>query len=469
VIDAERARDAIDALWEDSVLPALTEYIAIPSRSPHFEPDWERSGQLERVVALAERWCRAQPVDGLRVEVVRLPGRTPLLLLEAPGREDDTVLLYGHLDKQPELEPWAEGLAPWRPVRRGDRLYGRGGADDGYAAFAALAAIRTLCEQGVPHARCAVLIETCEESGSYDLPFYIDHLRARIGSPSLVVCLDSGCGDYERLWCTTSLRGIAAGLLRVSVLGEGVHSGDASGVVPSSFRIARALLSRLEDETSGTVRPRAFHAEIPAARVEQAESAARVLGTSHWKRFPFAGEAGPMARDGAELVLNRTWRPFLEVTGAEGLPLPPSAGNVLRPETALKLSLRLPPTVSAAVATQELGEILERDPPYGARVRFEPEPPAQGWDAPPLASWLSDSLERASRAWFGREAVYMGEGGTIPFMAMLGARFPAAQFLITGVLGPGANAHGPNEFLHVPTAKRLTGCVAQVLADHAAR
>jgi acetylornithine deacetylase/succinyl-diaminopimelate desuccinylase-like protein len=469
VIEAERAREAIDALWEDSILPTLAEYIAIPSRSPHFEPDWERSGQLERVVALAERWCRAQPVDGLRVEVVRLPGRTPVLLLEVPGRTDDTVLLYGHLDKQPELEPWAEGLAPWRPVRRGDRLYGRGGADDGYAAFAALAAIRTLCEQGVPHARCAVLIETCEESGSYDLPFYIEHLRARIGSPSLVVCLDSGCGDYERLWCTTSLRGIAAGILRVSVLGEGVHSGDASGVVPSSFRIARALLSRLEDETSGAVRPRAFYAEIPGARAEQAETAARVLGGSHWRRFPFAGETGPMAREGAELVLNRTWRPFVEVTGAEGLPAPRSAGNVLRPETALKLSLRLPPTVDAAAATQELGEILERDPPYGASVRFEPEPPAQGWDAPPAAAWLSASLERASRTWFGREAVYMGEGATIPFMAMLGARFPAAQFLITGVLGPGANAHGPNEFLHVPTAKRLTGCVAQVIADHAAR
>jgi acetylornithine deacetylase/succinyl-diaminopimelate desuccinylase-like protein len=469
VIDVERARRAIDAAWEESILPALTEYIAIPCKSPHFDPDWARSGHLERAVALAEGWCRSQPIEGLRVEVVRLPGRTPLLFLEVPGTGRDTVLLYGHLDKQPEIEPWAEGLAPWKPVRRGDRLYGRGGADDGYAVFASLAAIRALHEQGAPHARCAAVIETCEESSSYDLPFYIEHLRERIGSPSLVVCLDSGCGNYEQLWCTTSLRGIAAGLLRVTVLEEGVHSGDASGVVPSSFRLARALLSRLEDEASGRIRPREFHAPIPPARAEQAAAAARVLGQAHWGRFPFAAGAGPIARDGAELVLNRTWRPFLEVTGAEGLPLPQRAGNVLRPETALKLSLRLPPPVDAETATRRLGEILEQDPPCGARVRFEPEAAAAGWDAPPLAPWLSASLEGASRSWFGREAVYMGEGGTIPFMAMLGERFPAAQFLITGVLGPGANAHGPNEFLHVPTARRLSGCVAQVLADHAAR
>ena len=466
MIDAGRARQAIEQWWERSILPTLAEYIAIPCKSPHFDPDWAANQHLDRAVALVGAWCRSQPIEGLRVEVVRLPGRTPVLFLEIPGDGDECVLLYGHLDKQPEMEPWAEGLGPWRPVRRGDRLYGRGGADDGYAAFASLAAIRSLREQGVPHARCAVVIETCEESSSYDLPFYIDHLRSRIGSPSLVVCLDSGCGSYDQLWCTTSLRGIAAGLLRVEVLEQGVHSGDASGVVPSTFRIARALLSRLEDEASGEVRAPDFRAPIPPARAEQAKAAARVLGPGHWSRFPFVGGAEPLGESDAERVLNRTWRPFLEVTGAEGLPAPAGAGNVLRPATALKLSLRLPPSVDAARATRRLGEILEADPPCGARVRFEPEEPAAGWDAPPLAPWLETSLERASRVWFGREAMFMGEGGTIPFMAMLGARFPAAQFLITGVLGPGANAHGPNEFLHVPTAERLTGCVAQVLADH---
>ena len=468
-MDTGVARELVERNWESSILPVLERYIAIPAKSPAFDADWERNGHLERVVALAAAWVDRQPIDGLRLEVVRLPGRTPVLLLEVPGAVDDTVLLYGHLDKQPEMTGWHEGLGPWTPVRRGDRLYGRGGADDGYAVFASVTAILALCTQRVAHARCVVLIETCEESGSFDLPFYIDHLRERIGQPSLVVGLDSGCGNYEQLWCTTSLRGIAAGALRVRVLDEGVHSGDAGGVVPSSFRIARQLLDRLEDAATGEIRPRAFHAEIPAERIEQARAAAGVLGDILHERFPFASGTSPVTRDGAELVLNRTWRPVLEVTGAAGLPTLENAGNVLRPETTLKLSLRLPPTVGAAQATRHLTEILCADPPYGADVHFEGDAAAEGWNAPDTAPWLAAALSDASRAWFGRGAIAMGEGGTIPFMAMLGERFPAAQFVITGVLGPGANAHGPNEFLHVPTAKRLTGAVAQVLAAHARR
>ena len=353
-------------------------------------------------------------------------------------------------------------------MRRGDRLYGRGGADDGYAVFASLAAIGALHAQGVAHARCIALIETCEESGSYDLPAYLEHLRPRIGAPSLVVCLDSGCGDYGRLWSTTSLRGIAAGVLRVRVLGEGVHAGDAGGIVPSSFRIARALLSRIEDERTGAIVPD-FHVAIPADRVAQAEAAARVLGPEHWRRFPFAGGTAPLGSDDAERILDRTWRPALALTGAEGLPALASAGNVLRPETALKLSLRVPPGLDADAAVARLQALLEAAPPHGAEVRFEADQAAHGWNAPPLAPWLAGALEGASRDWFGTDPAFMGEGATIPFMAMLGAAFPAAQFLVTGVLGPGANAHGPNEFLDLPTARRLSGCVAHVLAAHARR
>jgi len=466
-MDLDAARALVGETWQSSILPALERYIAIPAKSPAFDGQWEQNGHLDRVVALAAEWIEAQHIDELRLDVVRLPGRTPLLLLEVPGDVDATVLLYGHLDKQPEMSGWAAGLGAWTPVRRGDRLYGRGGADDGYAVFAAVTAIRTLDAQQLPRARCIVLIETCEESGSFDLPFYIDHLRERIGSPSLVVALDSGCGNYEQLWCTTSLRGIAAGALRVRVLDEGVHSGDAGGVVPSSFRIARQLLDRLEDAATGAIRPREFHAEIPAERVAQAHAAAQVLGTVLHERFPFAKGTRPVTRDGAELVLNRTWRPVLEVTGADGLPALRNAGNVLRPETTLKLSLRLPPTTDAATATRRIGELLCADPPYGAELDFHADAAAQGWNAPATAPWLGAALSRASHDWFGREAIAMGEGGTIPFMAMLGDRFPAAQFVITGVLGPGANAHGPNEFLHVPTAQRLTGAVAHVLAAHA--
>lgn len=466
-MDATAAREPVERCWETSIVPALERYIAIPALSPAFDPDWAAHGELERAVALAVEWVQSRRVAELAIEVVRLPGRTPVLLLELPGDVDDTVLLYGHLDKQPEMTGWSDGLGPWSPVRRGDRLYGRGGADDGYAVFASVAALELLRAQRVRHARCVVLIETCEESGSYDLPFYMQHLRERIGRPSLVVGLDSGCGNYEQLWRTTSLRGIAAGALRVQVLGEGVHSGDAGGVVPSSFRIARQLLDRIEDAATGAIRPACFGAEIPAERVAQAEVAARVLGDSLFTRFPFAPGVAPTTREGRELILRRTWQPVLEVTGAAGLPAPLHAGNVLRPETTLKLSLRVPPTVDAAAATDAMGALLTGDPPYGARVEWTPEAPAQGWNAPPSAPWLDDALQRASQEWFGREAVAMGEGATIPFMAMLGAQFPEAQFLITGVLGPGANAHGPNEFLHLGAAKRLTGCVASVVAAHA--
>jgi acetylornithine deacetylase/succinyl-diaminopimelate desuccinylase-like protein len=468
-MDLSAARDRVARGWSGSIVPALERYVAIPAKSPAFDAQWVSHGHLEAVIALAAEWVRTERIAGLVLDVVRLPGRTPVLLLEVPGDVDDTVLLYGHLDKQPEMRGWSEGLGPWTPVRRGDRLYGRGGADDGYAVFAAVTAIGALQAARARHARCVVLIETCEESGSYDLPFYMEHLAARIGTPSLVIGLDSGCGDYDRLWCTTSLRGIAAGALRVDVLEEGVHSGDAGGVVPSSFRIARQLLDRLEDAATGAIRPARFHAPIPAERVAQAATAAAVLGDGLHTRFPFAAGVRPVTTDATELVLNRTWRPVLEITGADGLPALPHAGNVLRPDTTLKLSLRLPPTVDAAAATDAMGEILCAEPPYGARVAWTGDAPAQGWSAAPTAPWLATALEDASRAWFGPGAVSMGEGATIPFMAMLGARFPAAQFLITGVLGPGANAHGPNEFLHLPTAERLSGCVAQVLAAHGRR
>ena len=466
-LDLDETRSHVERVWEEEIVPALERYIEIPNQSPLFDPDWENAGHMERALQLIADWCRARPVAGLRLEVVRLEGRTPLLWMEIPGTVDDTVLLYGHLDKQPEMVGWSEGLGPWSPVRRGDRLYGRGGADDGYAAFASVLALECLARAGVPQARCVVLIEACEESGSPDLPFYVDHLADRIGAPSLVVCLDSGCGNYDQLWGTTSLRGMVTGELSVEILREGVHSGDAGGVVPESFRILRQLLSRLEDEATGEILPEGLNAPVPDDRHIQAQRAAEVLGDRVGTRFPFVESAGPMPGDPAELVLHRTWRPSLAVTGIDGVPSVRDGGNVLRPRTAAKLSLRLPPPIDGARATEQVKALLEADPPEGARVTFRPEAPATGWNAPPLAPWLEAALDAASHSWFDAPAVFMGEGGTIPFMAMLGERFPDAQFLITGVLGPESNAHGPNEFLHIPTAQRLTGCVAQILQDHA--
>ncbi len=465
-MDSAKAKQLVDQTWDEQITPQLVEYIKIPCKSPAFDADWEKHGYMDQAVEQISSWCKEQQIEGLSVEVVRLAGRTPLIYMEVPGEGDDTVLLYGHLDKQPEMVGWHEDLGPWKPVIKDGKLYGRGGADDGYAAFASLTAIRALKEQGGKHSRCVIIIEACEESGSFDLPFYIDHLKGRIGSPSLVVCLDSGCGNYDQLWCTNSLRGMAVGNLKVEILEQGVHSGDASGIVPSSFRILRQLIGRLEDANTGEIIPEVFKADIPQQRIDQAGVSAKVLGENLYERFPFPAGAGPVSTDGAELVLNRTWRSFLAVTGVEGMPALGDAGNVLRPETSVKLSLRLPPTCDADLATAAMKEILEKDPPYGAKVTFDAEDGAAGWNAPEISPWLMESIENASQTFFGAEAVHMGEGGSIPFMGMLGEKFPKAQFMITGVLGPQSNAHGPNEFLHLATGKRLTCCVAQVLEDH---
>jgi acetylornithine deacetylase/succinyl-diaminopimelate desuccinylase-like protein len=467
-MDTARIGTFIGKLWDDEIVPQLVEYIRIPNKSPMFDAQWVEHGYMDAAVRLMETWARAKLVDlpGATLEVVRLEGRTPLIYIEVPGQNDDTVVLYGHLDKQPEMTGWADGLGPWEPVIRGDKLYGRGGADDGYAIFGSLAALLALREQGVAHARCVIMIEACEESGSYDLPYYVDHLAERIGNPSLVVCLDSGCGNYEQLWLTTSLRGMTGGNLTVQVLEEGVHSGDASGVVPSSFRILRELLSRLEDPATGRIKPPELYVDIPAERVEQARLSAEVLGTAVYDKFPFVEGMQPVTEDLTELVLNRTWRPQLAVTGVGGMPALDSAGNVLRPKTSVKLSLRVPPTLSGAKAGAFLKQLLEQDPPYGAKVTFALEKDGSGWNAPQLSPWLTEAVAAASQNYFGAPAAYMGEGGSIPFMGMLGEKFPNAQFLITGVLGPHSNAHGPNEFLHIPTGKRVSMVVADVVARH---
>ena len=470
-MDTDALNAFVGEVWDGEITAELTEYIRIPAKSPAFDPDWQKTGHIDAAVEHMARWARpkVEGLPGATLEVVRLEGRTPVILIEAPGELDDTVLLYGHLDKQPEMTGWAEGLGPWEPVLKGDRLYGRGGADDGYAIYASLTALVALQRQGVKRARAVLLIEACEESGSYDLPFYVDHLAQRIGKPSLVICLDSGCGNYDQLWLTTSLRGLAGGLLSVEVLEEGVHSGDASGVVPDSFRLARALIGRIEDEATGEVKPAAFQVQIPADRRAQARVAAEALGEQVWKKFPLAGETRPLTLEGTELVLNRTWRAQLAVIGAAGLPEPQSAGNVLRPRTSLALSVRLPPTADPQACARALEAALTDDPPQGAKVAFKTVQSSPGWNSPPLAPWLERAVQDASQATFGREAALMGEGGTIPFIGMLGAKFPDAQFVITGVLGPQSNAHGPNEFIHLPTGRKVTAAAALILAAHAER
>ena len=446
VLNAPQALSQVTAQWDGDILKQLTDYIAIPAKSPTFDPDWAQHGYIDTVIRNAASWVESQKVEGLTLEIVRLEGRTPVLFFEIPATRaasTQTVLMYGHLDKQPEFSGWRNDLGPWTAKYEDGKLYGRGGADDGYAVYASIAAVQALKAQNIPHPRIVGLIETCEESGSYDLLPYINALKERLGDVALVVCLDSGAGNYDQLWLTTSLRGNAAGVLKVEVLTEGVHSGDASGLVPSSFRIMRQVLDRLEDSKTGRLLPQSFHCEVPADRLLQAQATAKTLGDEIYKRFPWAhydcegstSFALPTTTDPVEALLNRTWRPTLSVTGAEGFPSFRDAGNVLRPYTAFKLSLRFPPLIDAGAAVQELKALLEDNAPYQAKVTFESNGGASG------------------------------QGGTIPLMSMLSKGFPKAQMMVCGVLGPKSNAHGPNEFLNVPYAKKLTAAVAHVMAQ----
>lgn len=457
---------SIDKYWETEILPKLMEYIEIPAKSPAFDPDWEKNGFIEQALNLADKWVESRKVPGLKKEILRVQGRTPLLLIELPGTDNYEVLMYGHLDKQPEMVGWAEGLSPWKAVRKGEKLYGRGGADDGYAVFASLCAVEHLVQNNLPRPNIKIAIELSEESGSEDLPFYFKEFSAKFGTPQLIVCLDSGAGNYEQFWTTTSLRGLVSGTLKVQVLTEGVHSGDASGVVPSSFRIARLLLDRIENRETGEIYPDAFKTKIPEERVQQADKASGVLKDQIYKKFPFAGKTQPASTELVENVLNRTWRAALSVTGAEGLPEIKKAGNVLRPSTTLKLSLRLPPTLDAKKAAKDLKNILEKNPPYSATVEYHLEDAASGWNAPAMTPALVQLLEEASQKYYSKPALAMGEGGSIPFMGMLGETFPKAQFVITGVLGPNSNAHGPNEFIQIEYAKKLTGCIFHILSEY---
>lgn len=464
----------VDELWAAEILPNLSEFITIPALSPAFDSQWERHGHLHAAAEHVRKWLESRDLPGAEAEIVQLDGASPVLLLDVPatqgaGADAGTVLLYGHLDKQPPAGEWSHGLDPWTPVMRDGRLYGRGAADDGYAGYAAAAALEAVRHAGGEHARAVVLLETGEESGSPDLPAYLDHLAGRLGDIRLVVCLDSGGSDYERLWLTTSLRGLAQVTATVRVLESGQHSGLAGGAVPDSFRVSRALLDRVEDAATGELRLPELTVPIPENRRREAEEVAATVGGGGFATFPFAPGVTPVSADEVELLLNTTWRPSLAVIGAEGFPPPTDAGNVLRAASTLALSFRLPPTADSATALAAIERTLTTDVPYSAQVELPSTEHADGWNAPELASWLHGSLDTVSEAVFGSPWRGGGLGGSIPFMGLLGKRYPEAQFLVTGALGPDSNAHVPDESLHIEHATRVTKAVAHVLDGHARR
>ena len=463
-MDNKTLENSINNFWDSNIIPILTEYIKIPNKSPSFDRDWKNNGHMDKVLNLATNWTKKHLPSGASITIKESKGKTPLLLVDVPGQKAGNVLMYGHLDKQPEMDGWDKGMGPWKPVMKNKKLYGRGGADDGYALFASICSIKAMQEQQVSLPRILILIEFSEESGSPDLPHYMNLCKNKIGTPDLVICLDSGTGDYKRLWTTTSLRGLIGLQLRVDVLKEGVHSGGASGYVPSSFRVARQLLSRIENQETGEILLDELKVKIPDFRMKETKKYVQVVGKELKREFPWVSNMQPSTDNDVEGVLRRTWMPALSVVGGGGLPPSENAGNVLRPYTELQLSLRIPPFVNQKKAQNAIKNVLLKNPPYNSEISLVFDEPASGWSAPKTSSWLEKAMNEGSLTFFNKPFCFIGEGGTIPFMAMLGNQFPSAQFLITGVLGPGSNAHGPNEFLHVPYAKKLTACVSYVLS-----
>ena len=470
MVNEQQVRETVVSGWADRVLPSLSGLVEIPALSPAFDASWAANGQLQAAVDHVRDWIDARGLPGAKSEIVQLEGRSPLLLVDVPATagagDRGTVLLYGHLDKQPPVGGWSEGLGPWTPVLRQGRLYGRGAVDDGYSGYAAVTALEAARAAGGGHARAILLLETGEESGSPDLPAYMEHLAGRLGDVTFVVCLDGGGANYERLWLTTSLRGIVQATVTVRVLDAPQHSGLASGIVPSSFRILRQLLDRLEDSATGQVKLGAMSVVIPAEREAAARQAAAADPGAVQRLYPLV-EGLKLAGDDAELILNNTWRPTLSVIGAAGLPEPADAGNVLRAWTTLTLSFRIPPLVDAAAALAELEQALTTDVPLGAQVELTSTAAENGWNAPPLAPWLAAVLDEACAQVFGKPHAEIGIGGSIPFMELLGRLYPEAQFVVTGALGTDSNMHVPDEWLNIGFAAQVTEAVAHLLDAHA--
>jgi acetylornithine deacetylase/succinyl-diaminopimelate desuccinylase-like protein len=466
-----RVHDTVAEGWTGSVLPSMAGLIEIPALSPGFDAAWAETGQLRAAVEHVGGWILSRDLQGAQLEIVELPGRSPLLIVDVPATSgataQGTVVLYGHLDKQPPTDGWSAGLDPWKPVFRDGRLYGRGAVDDGYSGYAATVALEAVRAAGGEHARAVLLLETGEESGSPDLPAYMEYLGGRIGDVSFVVCLDAGGGDYERLWLTNSLRGFVQATVTVTVLNAALHSGLASGIVPSSFRIMRALLDRIEDAETGVIKLPAMNAEIPADRRAEAQELARLDPGEPGRRYPLADGVRPVSQDDVELILNNTWRPTLSVTGAAGMPEPGSAGNVLRASTSLKLSFRTPPTADSRAALAELERALTTNVPYNAKVELADVIAQDGWNAPALAPWLTEVLDRVGDSVLGQRHRSIGIGGAVPFMTMLAERYPRAQFLSTGALGSDSNMHVPDEWLNLTFAEQVTEAIAHALDAHA--
>ncbi|MCK4870034.1 MAG: M20/M25/M40 family metallo-hydrolase [Gammaproteobacteria bacterium] len=457
---------SVEKLWVEQVLPGLSEFIKIPAVSPAYDDEWEANGYLRQAGEQMAAWVTEQKIDGFHSEMMQLEGRSPVLFIDIPGDSEKSVLFYGHMDKMPPSEGWDDGLGPWDPVVRGDKLYGRGGADDGYSLYSAIAAIKALQLAGMKHPRCVLFIEACEESGSFDLAAYFESMREKIGEPELVICLDTSAQDYERLWITSSLRGVFSFDLKIRQLTKVLHSGVGGGIIPDISRVLRLILNRTDDIDTGRVLIESCNAVIPEERIAALKDAADALSDSVYKSIPLVPGSEPLSMDVIELLANKTWRPAVSVIGVSGFPAAEIAGNAMVPEITVRVSVRTPPATNVDNCISEIREKLLANPPYGVELEFALGEHVDSWASPDLSAPVAQAISEASTAYFGNDAVYLGEGGGIGFVPLMNKMFPKAQFILTGLVGPDSNAHAANESLHIPTAKKITCCIAHILQAH---
>eukprot|EP01083_Nonionella_stella_P046907 125601_1 len=455
--------------WETNALPALEDFVRIPNTSPEFNGS---PADALKAAQFMKAYVDKQEMAGCTADLRTCGDKTPMLVITIDGTDgsNDTVLSYGHMDKQPGLGGWSVG-GPTDPVRVGDKLYGRGAVDDGYSMFAYITALKALKAQGTKHCRMVITMEAGEESGSPDMIYWLDQLKDHIGTNvSLVICLDSGCGNYDQLWITPSLRGMMAGDLKVSMLREQLHSGEGSGVIADTARVHRMLLNRVEDVNTGYVTVPETHCVIPEAHQNYVDKATCILKEGVFNEMPLLAGIKPVTDDCKQLLMNQLWEPTMTVIANDHGSLPPLPGsNIIRTETNMRLSFRLPPCVVPEKALEAVKATLLKEPlPYGAKVTFENTMMGSGWASNSAAGgWLETSITDSSTTFFGKAAAFKGMGGSIPIINDFQGRYTDAEIIVSGVAGPQSNMHAVNETLDVPAVKKLTSAFAKILADHA--
>jgi len=459
--------------WEagGQAIEGLMNLVRVPNLSPDYDKEFLTNGLIMKAIDVTKAWMETQGIKGLQSTVYHDPGRWPLLRVDIPAFNGGSrhILCYGHLDKMPHLDAagWSEGLSATNPVIRGPKVYGRGTNDDGYNSFLVITALRYLEEHNLPHPKITILLETGEESSDEEITRYLHDLHDSIGDVDLICILDAESQDYETVWMCKSLRGVVAGVLSVKHLAVPCHSGMATGLVPSTFRIARELISRIENEKTGEILFPEAHVEIPQNRIDQCNAIAAHLGQGSVEIVTLLPGAKYLSEDFGQLLLNKAWKPGLAVTGQRGLPIVEEGSNVIRPETALKLSLRIPPGVDAEKCQAAMKKILEADPPYGATVEFKPLGAGCGWYGKDFDPLLDAAIKKATKAAFGAEPLYYGEGGSIPLCNTFQELWGKAQIIVTGCAGPDAKPHGYDESLDLPYTGKFTAVVASIFCDFA--